>query len=219
MTLRGSLSSDVGDIGKAESQHREQGNGNTMYEMPVVDASAGFDELEEKRITKSLLWKLDTRMLPMLAILFLFSFLDRTNIGNAKVRPSIVGLMPQKSRAESSQILGLQTDLKLDGNQYANCLAIFFAFYIASEVPSNLVIKKVSPRIWLGVLTTVWGIIGMAMGFVKSYTGLMVVRAFLGATEGGLLPGIVLYLSMMYRRKEIGIRLGLIYSSASLSGA
>jgi MFS family permease len=126
---------------------------------------------------------------------------------------------PQRSPAESSQILGLQTDLKLDGNQYANCLAIFFAFYIASEVPSNLVIKKVSPRIWLGVLTTVWGIIGMSMGFVKSYTGLMVVRAFLGAAEGGLLPGIVLYLSMMYRRKEIGIRLGLIYSSASLSGA
>jgi hypothetical protein len=95
MTLRESLSSDVGDIGKAESQHREQGNGNTLYEMPVVDASAGFDELEEKRITRSLLWKLDTRMLPMLAILFLFSFLDRTNIGNAKVRPSTVGLMPR----------------------------------------------------------------------------------------------------------------------------
>jgi len=57
------------------------------------------------------------------------------------------------------------------------------------------------------------------MGFVKSYTGLMVVRAFLGTAEGGLLPGIVLYLSMMYKRSEVGIRLGLIYSSASLSGA
>lgn len=117
------------------------------------------------------------------------------------------------------QILGLQTDLKLDGNQYASCLAIFFAFYIASEVPSNLLIKRFSPRIWLGILTAIWGVIGMAMGFAQDFTGMLVVRAFLGASEGGLLPGIVLYLSMMYRRKEIGIRLGLIYSAASLSGA
>jgi MFS family permease len=115
--------------------------------------------------------------------------------------------------------LGLTKDLKLSGHQYSNCLAIFFAFYIAFEVPSNLLIKKVSPRLWLGILTTLWGVIGMSMGFVKSYTGLLVVRAFLGAAEGGLLPGIVLYLSMMYRRSEIGIRLGLIYSAASLSGA
>lgn len=80
-------------------------------------------------------------------------------------------------------------------------------------------LKKASPRIWLGVLTAVWGVIGMAMGFVRNFTGLMVVRAFLGTAEGGLLPGIVLYLSMMYKREEIGIRLGIIYSSASLSGA
>jgi MFS family permease len=86
-------------------------------------------------------------------------------------------------------------------------------------VPSNLLIKKVSPRIWLGALTAVWGVIGMCMGFSQSYTGLMVVRAFLGVTEGGLLPGIVLYLSMMYKRSETGFRLGLIYSAASLSGA
>lgn len=71
----------------------------------------------------------------------------------------------------------------------------------------------------MGVLTVLWGVIGMAMGFVKNYTGMLVVRAFLGTAEGGLLPGIVLYLSMMYRRQEIGLRLGVIYSAASLSGA
>lgn len=59
----------------------------------------------------------------------------------------------------------------------------------------------------------------MCMGFVTSYKGLLAVRVFLGIAEGGLLPGIVLYLSMMYKRSEVGIRLGLIYSSASLSGA
>ena len=53
----------------------------------------------------------------------------------------------------------------------------------------------------------------------RQQTDLMVVRAFLGVAEGGLLPGIVLYLSMCYKRSEMALRLGLIYSSASLSGA
>lgn len=57
------------------------------------------------------------------------------------------------------------------------------------------------------------------MGFVRNYHALVVVRIFLGITEGGLLPGIVLYLSMMYTRREMGLRMGLIYGSASLSGA
>ena len=72
-------------------------------------------------------------------------------------------------------------------------------------VPSNLIIKKVSPRIWLSVLTVAWGIIGMCMGFVKNYTGLMIVRAFLGIAEGGLLPGIVFYLPLLYKRSEVGL--------------
>lgn len=60
-----------------------------------------------------------------------------------------------------------------------------------SEIPSNLVLKKVSPKIWLPALTMAWGIVAMCLGFVKNYTEFVVVRAFLGITEGGLLPGIV----------------------------
>ena len=138
--------------------------------------------------------------MPVLALLFLCSFLDRTNVGNAK-------------------ILGLEKYLHINDNQYARGLAIFFAFYIASELPSNLVIKKISPKIWLPFLTTVWGIVGMCLGFVQNYAGFLVVRAFLGAAEGGLLPGMVLYLSSMYTREELALRIGLFYTTASLSGA
>lgn len=71
------------EILKLETQHVEEGDGSPR---PVQwDGTAGFDIETERKLTKSLLRKLDTRMLPMLAILFLFSFLDRTNIGNAKV--------------------------------------------------------------------------------------------------------------------------------------
>ncbi len=72
------------DLEKAEMSHIEAKADTDHYEGPEV-SSVGFESDEEKRVLKSLLWKLDTRMLPMLAVLFLFSFLDRTNIGNAKV--------------------------------------------------------------------------------------------------------------------------------------
>lgn len=140
------------------------------------------------------------RILPVLALLFLCSFLDRTNVGNAK-------------------ILGLEDDLGLNNSQYANGLAIFFAFYIASELPSNLILRRASPRVWLSFLTAAWGIIGMCLGFVQNYAGFLVVRAFLGLAEGGLLPGMVLYLSGMYTRGEMALRIGLFYTSASLAGA
>ena len=65
--------------------------------------------------------------------------------------------------------------------------------YLNSEIPSNLMLRKVSPKIWLPIQTAAWGIITMCLGFVKNYSGYMTVRAFLGIAEGGLLPGIVSY--------------------------
>lgn len=71
----------------------------------------------------------------MLALLFLCSFIDRTNVGNAK-------------------ILGLEADIHINDHQYAIGLCVFYATYIASELPSNLVLKKVSPKIWLPGMST-----------------------------------------------------------------
>ncbi|KAL8286668.1 hypothetical protein RQP46_004196 [Phenoliferia psychrophenolica] len=165
--------------------------------------SLGLSDLapaDEAALRKSLLRKLDTRILPVLALLFLFSFLDRTNIGNARN-------------------LGLQKDLKLSSKQYQNCLAIYFVTYIVSEVPATLVLKFITPKLWLPLLTGLWGFMAAMMGVVSNYEGLLAVRALLGALEGGLLPGMVLYLSMLYRRDEMALRMGIVYSSASLSGA
>lgn len=143
---------------------------------------------------------LDTRILPILALLFLCSFLDRTNVGNAK-------------------ILGLQNDLNITGHQYDIGLTVFYLTYICSELPSNLIIKKASPKIWLPTLTMVWGIITMCLGFVRNFAGFVAVRAILGVAEGGLLPGMVLYLSFFYKRSDLALRIGLFYTAASLSGA
>ena len=64
-----------------------------------------------------------------------------------------------------------------------------------SEIPSNLVLKKVTPRIWLSFLTFAWGLIAMCLGFIQNFAGFVSVRAVLGVAEGGLLPGMILYLS------------------------
>ncbi|KAJ0342392.1 hypothetical protein KNSL1_010727 [Colletotrichum chrysophilum] len=90
---------------------------------------------------------------------------------------------------------------------------------MSSELPSNLVLKKVSPRIWLPFLTIAWGIVTMCLGFVRSYGSFVAVRAVLGMCEGGLLPGMVLYLSGLYTRGELALRIGIFYTAASLSGA
>ncbi|KAL5321281.1 hypothetical protein ACEPPN_012096 [Leptodophora sp. 'Broadleaf-Isolate-01'] len=154
----------------------------------------------DSAMTRRVLLKLDVRILPVLAALFLCSFLDRTNVGNAK-------------------IYKLEADLGMTDHQYDTGLAVFYATYIASEIPSNLVLKKLSPRIWLPALTMMWGIVTMCLGFVKNYHQFVAVRAILGICEGGLLPGMVLYLSGMYTRGEMALRLGLFYTAASLSGA
>lgn len=88
-----------------------------------------------------------------------------------------------------------------------------------SEIPSNLVLKRISPSIWLPFLVVMWGILAMCLGFITNFASFMTVRALLGFAEGGLLPGMVLYLSGLYTRAEMALRIGLFYTAASLSGA
>lgn len=64
-----------------------------------------------------------------------------------------------------------------------------------------------------------WGLVTMCLGFVRSFGSFVAVRAVLGITEGGLLPGMVLYLSGLYTRAEMALRIGIFYTAASLSGA
>ncbi|KAL2215487.1 major facilitator superfamily domain-containing protein [Thermoascus aurantiacus ATCC 26904] len=162
--------------------------------------TATLESNEDQKLTRRILFKMDVTILPMLALLFLCSFLDRTNVGNAK-------------------IIGLESDIGITDHQYDTGLAVFYLTYICSELPSNLALKKASPKIWLPLLAFLWGTMTMCLGFVRNYAGFIAVRAILGVTEGGLLPGMVLYLSFFYKRSEMALRIGLFYTAASLSGA
>ncbi|GAP86970.1 putative MFS general substrate transporter [Rosellinia necatrix] len=176
-------------------------------------SNAGAEEMEsvgkedvrtpeefDKKLERRVLWKLDTRILPILAVLFLCSFFDRTNVGNAR-------------------LYGLEADIGITNHQYNIGLAVFYATYIFGEIPSNLILKKVTPSVWLPCLAFFWGVIAMSTGFIKTFPHFVAIRALLGLCEGGLLPGMILYLSGTYRRTELAIRIGIFYTSASLSGA
>ena len=144
--------------------------------------------------------KMDLRLIPMLAILYLLSFLDRGNIGNAKIQ-------------------GLETDLKLTGPQYSLCATVFFFTYCAFEIPSNLLLKRFRPSIWLPSIMVAWGTVMTLMGVVQSYHGLLIARIFLGVAESGLYPGVAYYLTMWYCTDELALRQGMFFSAASVAGA
>ncbi|RJE20721.1 Mfs transporter [Aspergillus sclerotialis] len=149
---------------------------------------------------KALLRKLDRRLLPPLTILYLLSFLDRSNVGNAKLE-------------------GLTTDINMTGNQYLTGLTLYFVGYVLFEIPCNIILKRTTPRIWLPTLSLAWGVVATLLGVVQNYDGYLSSRFFLGVAESGLFPGVVFYLSMWYKRNEQHYRIALFFSAASLAGA
>ncbi|GAA6017703.1 hypothetical protein JCM11491_001175 [Sporobolomyces phaffii] len=149
---------------------------------------------------KAAVRRLDWIVLPLTAAIYLLNFLDRSNIGNAK-------------------IAGLQKDLGLSSRQYLICITVTYVPYIVAELPSNLLLKKIGPQILIPALVTVWGIVSCLTGLVSSFGGLVAARFCLGLCEGGVFPGLVLYLSMFYRRQELQSRISIFFASASISGA
>jgi MFS family permease len=98
-------------------------------------------------------------------------------------------------------------------------LAILFPFYIAAEIPSNMMIKRFRPSIWLTFIMVCWSAAMIGQGFVKNYSGLLATRVFLGVFEGGLYPGVNYYITQWYCRHECGFRMALFFSAATLAGA
>lgn len=155
-----------------------------------------FPDIDEKKLLR----KLDRHLIPILAVLYLLAYLDRGNIGNAKIQ-------------------GLAEDLHLKGNQYNIALTVFFVSYCVFEVPSNMLIKKLKPSVWLPLIMVAWGLVMTLMGIVQNYHGLVVARLFLGIAEAGLFPGVAYYLTNWYCRHELQYRQALFYSAASIAGA
>ncbi|KAE9961860.1 hypothetical protein BLS_001228 [Venturia inaequalis] len=155
-----------------------------------------IDEVAEKKLMR----KVDLHVIPALTILFLMAFLDRTNIGNAKIQ-------------------GLEKDLKMKGNDYHIALFIFFIPYILFEVPSNIIIKRVAPSAYLSGIMVCWGLATVGQGLVKSFGGLVAMRFLIGLFEAGFFPGCVYLISMYYKRYELQRRFTIFFSASIMAGA
>ncbi|KAB2111439.1 hypothetical protein AG0111_0g997 [Alternaria gaisen] len=160
------------------------------------DQTVAFTTMETRRLLR----KLDIAILPLVSTMYLLSFLDRSNIGNAR-------------------LAGLEQDLGMTGWDYATAVSVFFPFYIISEVPSNLAMKKFRPSIWIPSIMVAWGIVMTLMGLVHNFGGLLAARMALGLAEGGLFPGVAYYITLWYRRHECGSRIAIFFSAATAAGA
>ncbi|RGP66579.1 mfs transporter [Fusarium longipes] len=167
---------------------------------PDASDEAGTVSAETVVNEKALLRKLDLRLLPAVGVLYLLSFLDRSNVGNARIE-------------------GMIDDLHMSGNEYLTGLTLYFIGYVIFEIPCNIILKKTTPQLWLPTLTVAWGVVATLLGIVQNKTGFFIARFFLGVTESGLFPGVVYYFSMWYKRRERQYRISLFFSAASLAGA
>ncbi|TKA75840.1 hypothetical protein B0A55_04383 [Friedmanniomyces simplex] len=149
---------------------------------------------------RKLVRKIDFHVIPCLCIMYLLAFLDRVNIANANV-------------------YGLAKQLHLTGNEYNVALVIFFVPYVLFEIPSNLLLKRFKPHVWLSLNMFLFGFTTAMQGVVKNYSGLLAVRFFLGFFETGMFPGAFYLIGMWYRRSEAQKRYSFFFSSTTLAGA
>ncbi|KAF5502019.1 MFS transporter prlL [Colletotrichum aenigma] len=155
-----------------------------------------WTEEEEKALVK----KIDLFLMPTIWLMYLLSYMDRTNIGNAK-------------------IAGMADDIGLSSSQYSIVLVVFFIGYVLFEPPSNMILVRTRPSLYLPFIMALWGVLTCIMSVVKEYHHLIVLRVFVGIMESGFAPGILLIISSWYRRGEQSRRFAVFMSAAILSGA
>jgi len=175
-------------------------NDDEHVEMPM-DPDEGLSAAERAELDRKLVRRLDWKIIPWLSFLYLISFLDRTNIGNAR-------------------IYGLQKDLgNIPDSTYNTSLTVFFISYSLLEPLTNILLKAMRPSIFLPLIMILWGICMTTMGLVHNGGGLITARFFLGVAEAGLFPGVNYYLSCWYKRSEFGIRAAIFFSAAAFAGS
>ncbi|SCV02310.1 LAMI_0G17766g1_1 [Lachancea mirantina] len=157
-------------------------------------------KLFDGTLEKTICWKFDLRILPMIAIMYLFNALDKGNISNAKTNH-------------------IDKDLGIVGQQWNNMLSIFYIPFVLFAFPLSLVIRRFNAANVIPILMFTFGSISMLSATAFDYGSLMAARWFLGICESAFLPGIIYYLSTFYRRHELARRLSIFYAAANIANA
>ncbi|KAJ8116686.1 hypothetical protein OPT61_g1934 [Boeremia exigua] len=178
-----------------DSKDSAEYNEKPSIEQNVTDISDAARQAERK-----LRLKIDLMVVPTVTLLYLLCFIDRTNIGNAR-------------------LAGFEKDLNLKGYDYNTVLSVFYISYIIFEIPATICCKVIGPGWFLPATTLGFGICSIGTAFVHTRAQACAVRFLLGIFEAGVMPGCAYFLSRWYKRAELTFRLGLWMLMAPLSGA
>lgn len=142
--------------------------------------------------------KLTWRLMPLLLICYIVAYLDRVNVGFAKLQ--------------------MLSDLGFSDIVFGAGAGIFFIGYFLFEVPSNIILHRVGARVWIARIMISWGLLSAAMMFVTSAPLFYLMRFLLGAAEAGFFPGIILYLTYWYPAHRRGRITSIFMTGIALAG-
>jgi MFS family permease len=142
--------------------------------------------------------KADVRLLPFLFLCYILAYLDRVNVGFAKLQ--------------------MLKDLSMSDAAFATGAGIFFIGYFFFEVPSNVVLKKFGARMWIARIMISWGVISACMIFVRGEWSFYAMRFLLGLAEAGFFPGVIFYLTLWYPSRLRSTRTAWFVAAIAVSG-
>lgn len=142
--------------------------------------------------------KIAWRLMPVLFLAYIFAYLDRVNIGFAK--------------------LGMKEETWFNDEVFALASGIFFIGYFLFEVPGNILMHKIGARIWITRIMLTWGIISGLCAIVSSATMFYWIRFFLGVAEAGFFPAIILYLTYWFPKKRRATMFALFMVAVNFAG-
>ncbi|KAI1328921.1 major facilitator superfamily domain-containing protein [Xylariaceae sp. FL0255] len=187
---------------------------DTAVAKNVVESSKSADEIEsntdnvagetahvvDSSAERALCRKFDFRILPVLALMYLFNALDKGNLGNA-------------------QTAGLSKDLNFADGQYNLIVGIFFVPYVVFAPPLAMVGKKIGAARMLPILMFTFGSLTLLTSAAYNFSGIFAIRWFLGTSESAFFPLVIFYLTTFYRRGELARRLAIFYAASNIANA
>ncbi|RBA20520.1 hypothetical protein FPRO05_07967 [Fusarium proliferatum] len=185
-------------LDNVESRPNDDAIFSKFPKMDKVDEFGAHAKTDPREI--ALVKKLDKYILPMLWFMYLFNYLDRNALVNARLN-------------------SLEEDLGLVGTQYNTCVSILFVGYIAGQVPSNMLINRVKPSWYMAGFCLAWSVVSLVTFLANSYGSMVALRFILGVTEAPFYPGALFILSMFYTRKELAVRLAIFYTGNMIASS
>ena len=158
----------------------------------------GAHRTQDASVADAVYRKVSWRLIPLLFLCYIVAYLDRVNVGFAKLQ--------------------MQDALQFSEAVYGLGAGIFFIGYFIFEVPSNVILHKVGARRWIARIMMTWGLLSAATMFVNSPMSFYVIRFFLGAAEAGFFPGIILYLTYWYPAARRGKATSLFLAAIPFAG-